>query len=310
MHNGHAEMSNFFQLISNPQFLVEFPHTVIGAFATGSFFIAGVSAWQLLKKRHVHLFKSSFQIAVIVAMVSSILVAVVGHEQAQHLVKAQPMKMAASEALWNTSPDSAPWTLFAIINDKAQKNTMEVQIPHLLSILAYNKLTGKVEGMHQLQAQYVKQYGPGNYIPPVRTTFWSFRIMVAAGTLMILLGIYGSYLVAKRKLESHRWYLRLMVPAIGLPFLANTMGWVMTEIGRQPWAVFGLLKTQDAVSPNTTAGDVLFTLISFSVIYGILAVIDVFLFVRTIRRGPDFSDDEGAVMTDVFAEVESHALAE
>ncbi|ADG06908.1 cytochrome ubiquinol oxidase subunit I [Kyrpidia tusciae] len=309
LRNGRAEMSDFLGLLTNPQLWVEFPHTVLGAFATGAFFIAGVSAWQILRQRHVDLFRRSFQIAIPVAMVSSILVALVGHEQAQHLVQAQPMKMAASEALWNTSPESAPWTVFALIDEKTGRNTMEVQVPHLLSILAYNRIDGQVEGINQLQQQYVQQYGPGNYVPPVQLTFWSFRIMVLAGTLMILLGLYGSYLVAKRKLANSRRYLQLMVPAAGLPFVANISGWVMTEVGRQPWTVFGFLKTVDSVSPAVSPGEILFTLISFTAMYGILAAVDIFLFVRTIRRGPDEPAPD-VPETDPFSEVKTGAVAQ
>jgi cytochrome bd ubiquinol oxidase subunit I len=156
-----------------------------------------------------------------------------------------------------------------------------------LSILAYNQLSGKVEGMNQLQAQYEHKYGPGNYVPPVRTTFWSFRIMVAAGTLMMLFALYGVYLSIKDRLEQNKWFLRIMVPAIALPFIGHTMGWIMTEMGRQPWVVYGLFKTENGVSPTVPASQVLTTLIGFAVVYGILAVIDIYLFLKVIREEPD-----------------------
>jgi cytochrome d ubiquinol oxidase subunit I len=287
MNNGHAEMSNFAALITNPQLWLEFPHVIFGALATGAFFIAGVSAYQLLRKYSVEIFKRSFKIAISIGLVSSILVAAVGHAQAQHLIKAQPMKMAASEALWNTSSEHAPWTLFAFINDSAKKDSMQIQIPDALSILAYNRTSGRVEGMNQLQAQYQQKYGPGNYIPPVRTTFWSFRLMVLAGTLMILLTLYGMFAMSKDRLLNRRKYLWMMVWGIALPFIANTMGWIMTEIGRQPWVVFGLLKTANGVSPTVSAAEVFTTLIGFALVYGILAIIDVYLFVKFIRQGLD-----------------------
>jgi cytochrome bd ubiquinol oxidase subunit I len=285
--NGHAEMSSFGALILNKQLWLEFPHVWLGAMATGAFFVLGISAWQLLRKQMPEAFKRSFQIAAVVALVSSILVGLVGHAQAQHLVHSQPMKMAASEALWNTSADVAPWTLVAGINPQTHTNSMQVQIPGMLSILSYNKLHGSVEGINQLQAQYVQKYGPGNYIPPVRTTFWSFRIMVFAGGLMILLGIWSVVAVVRNKLTTRKALLRITVPAIALPYLANTMGWVMTEIGRQPWTVFGLLKTANSVSPTVSAGMVLTSLIGFTLIYGILAVLDVMLIVRYVKEGID-----------------------
>ncbi|OFW78307.1 MAG: cytochrome D ubiquinol oxidase subunit I [Alicyclobacillus sp. RIFOXYA1_FULL_53_8] len=287
VRNGHAEMSSFGALLMNPQLWLEFPHVWFGALATGAFFVTGISAYHLLRKNSVNLFKRSFHIAVSVGVVSSILVAVVGHEQAQHLITAQPMKMAASEALWNTSPDHAPWTVIAGINSTDHTNSFQIQIPDALSILAYNKLQGSVEGMNQLQAQYEKQYGPGNYIPPVATTFWSFRIMVGAGSIMILLALYGFYKSMKERLTNSRVFLKAMIFAISLPFLANTMGWVMTEIGRQPWAVFGLLKTQDGVSPTVSAAMVLTTVIGFTLVYGILAVVDVYLLLKFLKQDPD-----------------------
>jgi cytochrome bd ubiquinol oxidase subunit I len=296
MRNGRAEMTNFFALITSRQTWLEFPHVLFSAYLTGAFFIAGVSAYQLLRKRSVGLFRRSFKIAATVGAVASILTAIVGHEQAQYLMTIQPMKMAASEALWNTSPEHAPWTLFALIDDKHKQNYAEIKIPYALSILTYNRLSGKVEGMNQLQAQYEKKYGPGNYVPPVRTTFWSFRIMVAAGVLMILLALYGVYLSIKDRLEQHKRYLRWMVPAIALPFIGNTMGWIMTEMGRQPWVVYGLLKTADGVSPTVSAGQVLTTLLGFGVAYGILAAIDIFLFLKVIREEPDGKVPEETVV--------------
>ena len=287
IRNGHAEMSSFLALITSRQVWLEFPHVIFGAYATGAFFIAGVSAYQLLRKRGVGLFRRSFKIAMTVGALASVLTVIVGHEQAQYLITVQPMKMAASEALWNTSPEHAPWTLFALINDKKQQNSAQIQIPYALSILAYNRLSGKVEGMNQLQAQYEQKYGPGNYVPPVRTTFWSFRIMVAAGTLMMLFALYGVYLSIKDRLDQNKWFLRLMVPAIALPFIGHTMGWIMTEIGRQPWVVYGLLKTENGVSPTVPASEVLTTLIGQTVVYGILAAIDIYLFLKVIRAEPD-----------------------
>ncbi|QQE77575.1 cytochrome ubiquinol oxidase subunit I [Alicyclobacillus sp. SO9] len=292
MRAGHAEMSSFGALITNVQLWLEFPHVIFAALATGAFFVMGVSAYFLLKKRSVEIFQRSFHLAAAIGIAASVLVAVVGHEQAQHLVKAQPMKMAASEALWNTSSDAAPWTVVASINDANHKDSMKIQIPDMLSILAYNKIHGKVEGMNQIQAQYQQKYGPGNYIPPVRTTFWSFRIMVLAGMLMILLAAIGVYKMIKNRIAQSPRFLRWMLPAIALPYIANSAGWIMTEIGRQPWVVFGLLKTQNGVSPTVSAGLVLTTLIGFAALYGVLAVIDVFLLVRTIKQGPEGLDSE------------------
>ncbi|MFD0960426.1 cytochrome ubiquinol oxidase subunit I [Paenibacillus chungangensis] len=282
--NGRAEMTDFFALLGNPQLWVEFPHVIFGALSTGALFVTGISAYQILRKRRTDMFKTSFSIGIVVALVSSLLTAFAGHDQAQHLMSSQPMKMAASEALWETSGDSAPWTLIATIDPEKQENGFQIDIPYALSILAYNKLEGKVPGMLELQKEYEQKYGPGDYIPPVRTTFWSFRIMVGAGMLMILLSLIGTVAVLRNKLDNYRRYLKWMTPAIALPFIANTSGWIMTEVGRQPWIVFGLQKTEDGVSPLVTPGMVATSLIGFTVVYGILAAVFIYLVVHTVRK--------------------------
>jgi cytochrome d ubiquinol oxidase subunit I len=291
IHNGRAEMNNFWTLIGNPQLWVEFPHVWFGALSTGAFFMTGVSAWYLLKKRHLKEFTRSFQIGIIVAVASSLLTMVLGHSQAQHLMAAQPMKMAASEALWDTSPEHAPWSVFAIIDEKHHRNTFNIQIPYLLSILAYNHTYGKVEGINQLQKQYERTYGPGDYIPNVWVTYWSFRVMVLAGVLMLLLALYGLFLVIKKRLIRHSAFLRAMIGAIFLPPIAHTTGWIMTEMGRQPWVVMGLLRTNDGVSPTVTPPMIWTTLLGFGILYLVLGIVDVYLFIRFIRQGPDFDED-------------------
>jgi cytochrome d ubiquinol oxidase subunit I len=291
IQNGRAEMIDFFALLANPQLWVEFPHVVFGALATGSFFMAGISAYKLARKQEVEMFKPTFQLAIIVALVSSVLTAVVGHSQAQHLIEKQPMKMAASEGLWNTTGESAPFTLFAIIDPASKENKAEVQVPGVLSILAYNKLHGSVKGMNELNKEYQALYGPGNYIPPVRTTFWSFRLMVGAGSLMILAALYGTVAMVRNRLLINKLYLKLMVWTIALPFIANSTGWIMTEVGRQPWVVFGLQKTTDGVSPTVSAGMVLTSLIGFTVVYGLIAAALVYLFVHFVKKGVEAGGD-------------------
>lgn len=291
IQNGRAEMIDFFALLANPQLWVEFPHVIFGALATGSFFMAGISAYKLVRKQEVEMFKPTFQLGIVVALVSSVLTAVVGHSQAQHLMVSQPMKMAASEGLWNTTGDKAPFTLFAIIDPASKENKAEVQVPGVLSILAYNKLHGSVKGMNQINEEYQALYGPGNYIPPVRTTFWSFRLMVGSGTLMILAALYGAVAMVRNRLMNNKLYLKLMVWTIALPFIANSTGWIMTEVGRQPWVVFGLQKTADGVSPTVSAGMVLTSLIGFTVVYGLIAAALVYLFVHFVKKGVEAGGD-------------------
>ncbi|MBY0095646.1 cytochrome ubiquinol oxidase subunit I [Mesobacillus maritimus] len=292
IQNGRAEMNDFFALLTNPQLLVEYPHVIFGALATGAFFIAGVSAFKIRKNLQVDIFKKSFNIALIIGLISGLGISISGHTQAQHLMESQPMKMAASEGLWEDSEDPAAWSAFAIIDEETQRNTFELNFPYALSFLAYSKFGGNVRGMNTLQAEYEATYGEGNYIPPVNATFWSFRIMVGAGGVMILLSAVGLFLTYRKKLETSKFYLHTMVWLIAFPFVANTAGWVMTEIGRQPWTVFGLMTTSAAVSPNVSTQALLFSLIAFTLVYAILAIVLVFLFLREIRKGVVYSTAE------------------
>ncbi|UOQ44948.1 cytochrome ubiquinol oxidase subunit I [Halobacillus salinarum] len=290
MNNGRAEMNDFFALLTNPQFLVEFPHVIFGALATGAFFIGGVSAVKLLKKQEVQFFKKSFSMAMVIALIAGMGVAFSGHSQAKHLMESQPMKMAASEALWEDSGDPASWTIFAGINTEEEKNDFQIAVPFALSYLAYEKFSGEVPGIHTLQKQYEQKYGEGNYIPPVKTTFWSFRIMAGAGLLMILMSMMALWYNFKERLMEKKGFLRVMVAMISFPFLANTAGWVMTEIGRQPWTVFGLMTTSASVSPNVSVESLLFSLITFTLIYLVLAIVLVYLFVREIKKGTEHEE--------------------
>lgn len=300
LRHGRAEMVDFFALLGNPQLWVEFPHVIFGAYATAGFFVAGISAYQILRGHHPDLFVRSLRLGVLFAAVFSLLVVVMGHAQAVHLVSAQPMKMAASEALWKTSPDPAPWTLFAIPDSANQRNYLEIQIPYALSLLAYGRLSGSVPGIAELQRQAVARYGPGDYVPPVGVTFWSFRIMVLAGVLMLILGIYGAVLMwRKRDLGARRGFLRLLVWAIALPYVANTTGWLMTEIGRQPWVVTGLLKTANAVSPTVSALDVGLSLGLFTLLYAVMAAADVYLTLKYVRLGLESTEAEAAPVVGV-----------
>ncbi|MCR8658980.1 cytochrome ubiquinol oxidase subunit I [Paenibacillus endoradicis] len=288
--NGRAEMTDFFALLGNPQLWVEFPHVIYGAFATGAFFMAGISAYKIIRKQQVEMFKTSFSLGIVVALIASILTATAGHSQAQHLMTTQPMKMAASEALWHTSEESAPWSVIAAIDTDKQQNSFNIEIPYALSILSFNSIYGSVTGMLELQEQYVELYGEGNYIPPVKTTYWSFRIMVGAGMLMILLGIIGTWFMLRHKLEKVPTFLKFMIPAISLPFIANSAGWIMTEVGRQPWIVFGLQRTEDGVSPLVSPGMVATSMIGFTIVYGILAAAFIYLVVHFTKKGIETDD--------------------
>jgi cytochrome d ubiquinol oxidase subunit I len=283
--DGRPVMSDFVALIMNPHVWTQFPHTVFSGYVTGAFFVMGISIYHLIKKSNVEFFKRSFKIGTVIALISIVGVILVGHQQAQLMVKQQPMKMAAAEGLWN-SEDPASLSLLTISNEETGESSVDVRIPGALSFLAYNTFTGEVKGINDLQELFTAQYGPGRYIPSVFMNYWSFRIMVGLGFLMAFLAVVGLivWLRLKFNVKSRWWYL--LTAAIFFPYLANTTGWLLTELGRQPWVVYGLLKTADAVSPNVSAGMVLTSLLVFTVLYGILIVVDVYMLVKFAKTGP------------------------
>ncbi len=284
-----AEMTSFKEVITNPYVLHQFPHVFTAGLATAAFFMLGISGYHLLKRKNLPVFRSSFKLAAVVALIASLAVAGIGHFQGQYLGEEKPMKLAAMEALWETTED-APLALFASIDQENNKNNMEIAVPYVLSFMSNNNFHDPVQGINNLQAQYEKEYGPGNYIPDVFVLFWSFRIMVGAGTLMVLLALLACFIAFKDKLLVGGWvngFYKLLLPCIALPYLANTFGWLITEIGRQPWIVVGLQKTADAVSNVMPASYVLLTLIGFTLIYLVLAIIDVKLLVKYSKKIDD-----------------------
>jgi cytochrome d ubiquinol oxidase subunit I len=285
IRNGRAEMQDFFALLLNPNVGVQFPHTVLAGFTTGAFFVMGISAYHMIRKNELDLFKRSFQIAAIIGAISIVLLVMNGHSQAQHMVDTQPMKMAAAEALYD-SEDPASFSVLTIGDLTQRREVFSIRLPRLLSLLSYNQLSGEVQGINDLQTQYQTTYGPGNYIPPVAVIYWSFRIMVGAGFLMAALGLYALFMVMGEMFENRPKVLRLFLFAIALPYLANTFGWLMTELGRAPWAVFGLIKLEDAVSPTVTGASVLISLIGFTLLYGALMVADIYLLTKFAKAGP------------------------
>lgn len=290
INNGRAELSDFVAVMLNEQMLVMAQHTIIAAFVTGGLFMLGISAWHILRKNQVEVFAKSARIALVFTAVSAILVATTGHKHAQHTVKHQPMKMAAMEGLWETE-EPASFSLFAIIDQENQTTRRDLKLPYMLSVLAYNNLTGQVKGMTELQSEFEKEHGPGDYIPPVAVVYWSFRLMVGLGTLFILFALYGLVQWWRNKLEDSSVYLRLATIVMFLPLLANSLGWLVAEMGRQPWIVYGLLTTHDGVSPNVSAGSMLLTTIAFTLVYGLLAVIAVYLIHKYAKPGVSEDDD-------------------
>ncbi|MCK5376976.1 MAG: cytochrome ubiquinol oxidase subunit I, partial [Acidobacteria bacterium] len=235
-------------------------------------------------------FRRSFRISILYGTIGTVLVILVGHTQAQYMTRIQPMKMAAAEALWETE-DPAAMSLFTIGNEQERRDVFAIRIPGMLSFLSYNSFSGEVRGINDLQDEYVERYGPGDYVPPVAISYWTFRIMVGAGFLMLALALYGLWVASKNRASESPRYLKFMLWAIALPFIANSTGWIFTEIARQPWIVFGLQKTADAVSPNVSAGMVLFSLIAYTLLYALLMVANVVLLRKYAEAGvPEATD--------------------
>jgi cytochrome d ubiquinol oxidase subunit I len=280
-----AVMTDFGALLSNPYVWNQFPHTVLGGFTTGAFFILGISAYHLIRKNQEEFFNKSFKLAAIFGTAAILLTILVGDAQTKYMIRTQPMKIAAAEALWQTE-NPASFSLFSVFDEEANEDRFAVRIPGVLSFLAYNQFSGEVKGINNLQMEYEAKFGPGDYVPSVFTAYWTFRIMVGSGMLMLLLAIYALLMAMKKKPFFEKKVFPLFPFFIALPYLSNTAGWLLTETSRQPWTVFGILKTADSISTTLTVGMVLTSLIVFTLLYGALMVADVYLLVKFAKAGP------------------------
>jgi cytochrome bd ubiquinol oxidase subunit I len=275
IENGRAVMTSFWALVTNPNLPYQFLHVLSDGVTTAGFIVLGFSAWHILKNKKgaLLLFQRSFKWAAIYALIGVAAVIVVGDAHGKYLVKVQPIKISAAEAIWESESPDADFVVVASIDQKNESNPFEITIPKALSFLLYNKFEGGVIGLKDLQTEAVAKYGPGNYIPAVALTFWSFRIMVGVGFLMGLLALLAILKPKIKFLTKNPLFMKLLLPSMALPYIASTCGWILTEEARQPWIVYGLQKTQEAVSPNLTTGDVLFSLVLFIVLLGALIAV-------------------------------------
>lgn len=287
LRDGRAEMTNFFALLMNEHVIYQYSHVFFSGLTTAAFFILGISAYHLRKNWDNDFFQRSFRIGLFCALIASPMSGVTGHAQGVHKLFTQPMKMAAAEALWETE-NPASFSLISIIDEQNQRDIFSIHLPGVLSWLYFFKTEGEVPGIKNLQQQYVAQYGPGNYIPPVTLTYWAFRLMVGAGFALVGLAILGWLLPRTKKLARLvPLFLLILIPAIFLPYVANTAGWLVTELGRQPWLVYGVMKTEQGVSPILDSGSVLFSLIAFTLLYGALMIVDIYLLAKYARHAPE-----------------------
>jgi cytochrome bd ubiquinol oxidase subunit I len=282
-----AELKSIFAVLTNSTLLLALPHTIFGAMCTGGFLVLGISAFALLLGRSNEVYRRSIRMVLPMALGAAILTGAFGHTQGMLMEKQQPMKMAAAEALYKTTK-GASLSIFAVgpFEHFPKRLETDVRIPHLLSILGTASWNGEVKGVDQLNAEDQKKYGPGDYVPILGVTYWTFRIMAGVGVALLLIPIIGLLLLRRGLFERKRWFLRTAVGAF-LPPLANLTGWIFTEMGRQPWVVYGLLKTSDARSPLVGSGSIILTIVGYTLLYGVLLLIGGRLFLREIAHGPE-----------------------
>jgi cytochrome d ubiquinol oxidase subunit I len=276
-----AELKDIGAVLTNPTVLLAFPHVMAGAFMTGGAFVLGVAVWRIVRRPiDAAPFRTAAKVGATVLLIGGIFVALSGDQLGQHIAADQPMKLAAAEDL-QTTQTQAPFSIFTMW-DMNGKEIFSLKVPDMLSILATHNPDGTVQGIDNLQAQFVAQYGPGNYSPIVPVTFWSFRFMIGAGTMAAFAALWFLWRMRKGRVPG-RGAVAIAVVLPLLPLVANSFAWIFTEMGRQPWVVYGRQLTSQGVSPNVSALEVAVTLIVFTLLYGVLAVIEVGLLAKRIR---------------------------
>ena len=273
---GKAVITDFSAAMLNPSVLERVLHTIIASYITGSLFVAGIAAWYLIKNRDIKHAKPLFQLSIIIFIITAFLQFLTGHAHSVQVGKTQPEKMAAFEALWETRA-GAPLSVFGIPSEKDRKTYLKVEIPRLLSLLIYFDSKAKVQGLNEFKKDET---------PPVFLPFTMYHLMIGLGSLFALVSVISLILLARKKIYDTKWYLYLMLFISPLPLIANETGWIAAEVGRQPWAVYRVLKTVDAASVTVPAWQILFSLIVFSLIYILLLAVFVRLLMKIIKNGP------------------------
>ncbi|MBF0451223.1 MAG: cytochrome ubiquinol oxidase subunit I [Candidatus Magnetomorum sp.] len=274
IRDGRAELTDLSAIIFSKFAILEFLHTISSGYILAAFFVMGICSYHLLKKQHIEFFSRSFKIALIFGLVFSFFEVIEGDLHGADVAEKQPAKMAAMECHWETK-GRAPVFLFAWPDEENERNAIEIgPIPGLLSFLAFKNIDAEVLGLKEF---------PKDERPNVLITSMAFKIMVGLGTLFCLLTIVG-WVIRDRLLE-YPLFLKIMLFSIPLPYIAASMGWIVTEVGRQPWIVYGLMKTQDAVSP-VNAIQVFTSLAAFILVYGLLGVIGFYLIGKNAKQGP------------------------
>ena len=278
IRNGRAEMTDFLAVVLNHAGLLKFLHQISSAYVVAAFFVMGVSAWHLLRKRETEFFKQSIGMAALFGFLSALVSGISGDMHAVATVKNQPAKLAAMESLWETTR-GADINILQWPDEANERNSIQaLPIPHLLSILATHRVDGEVKGLKDI---------PKDERPPVWPVFLSFRAMAGLGMLFLLLSFLATLASRKDWLEKYPLFLNILVLSIPLPYLANQFGWIVAEMGRQPWIVYGIMKTSDGVSRALSTGQVAASLVGFVLLYGLLGAVDIYLLTKYAKKGPD-----------------------
>ncbi|MBX7467898.1 MULTISPECIES: cytochrome ubiquinol oxidase subunit I [unclassified Streptomyces] len=314
---GRAELTDFWHVLTQDTTLVVVFHTLTAAFLTGGAFMVGVAAIHLRRKKHIPVMRTSLRLGLVTLVIGGLLTAVSGDSLGKVMFKQQPMKMAAAEALWD-GQNSAPFSIFAVGDVAKGHNDVEISVPGILSFLADNNFSSYVPGINDVNKAEQQKFGPGDYRPNIPVTFWGFRWMIGFGMTSFAIGLVGLWLTRKKFMLAPgmrtgedevpnlvlfkstplgarltKWYWFAAVWTLGFPLIANSWGWIFTEMGRQPWVVYGVLRTKDAVSPTVSQGEVLTSMIVFTLLYAVLAVVEVKLLVKYVKAGPpELTEDD------------------
>ena len=283
-----AEMIDFFAIIKNPYLWNQFPHVLATALTVGAFTIAGIAAWKMLRKHEVAMFRKAFKVSILAALIGSLGLLATGHSQAQYLVREYPMKIAAAEALYEDTGNSAAFSVLAKIDQKQQKADHYLEIPGMLSFLSYDKFEGSLKGMKTLQKEMDERFYPVvgkhlDYTPDVPTIYYTFRTMAGSAGLLFLVSLIGTVFAFRKQETEKKWFLRIMPWMLLVAEVATACGWIMAEMGRQPFLIFGVMATESGVSPNSGAS-VLFSLLVFCVLYTILGIAQFIAFRYTMNK--------------------------
>ena len=299
---GRAELTDFVAVLTNKVQLVTFPHTITSAYMVAGALVMAVGLWHLRKPNvgtNASMYRKATRIGAWFTLVSALGVVVTGDIQGKIMTEVQPMKMAAAEALYKSEASHAPFSLLTIGSLDGTQETFAVKVPSLLSYLATGKFDGSVEGINDIKAAYEKRYGADatsrvfseSYTPTIPVTYWSFRIMMGLGIAGALIAVAVLWSTRRDLIPRHRLWFWVIVATPLLPLFANSFGWIFTEAGRQPWIVFGVMTTSSGVSPGVSAGEVWTSLITLTLLYAGLAVVEMKLLLRAIAAGaPEFEE--------------------